>query len=84
MGVFGKIDNLIFFKKNTQNCFAYSLATKYHPEAVLFSKRTEGYPLSPHIKTIEVDFYKLSNKAKKMGNFEEEKIGRTVRTLEYV
>ena len=40
------------FFENTQNCFAYISATKYHSEAVLYSKRTAGYPLSPHIKII--------------------------------
>ena len=42
--------------KNTQNCFAYNSATKYRSEAVLYSKRTAWYPLSPHIKTIAVAF----------------------------
>ena len=42
--------------KNTQNCFAYNSATKYHSEAVLYSKQTKGYSLSPHIKTIAVAF----------------------------
>ena len=41
---------------NKQNCFAYISATKYHSEAVLYSKRTAGYPLSPHIKTFAVVF----------------------------
>ena len=44
------------WSKNTQNCFAYISATKYCSEAVLYSKRTAGYPLSPHIKTITVAF----------------------------
>ena len=42
--------------KNTQNCFAYISATKYRSDVVLYSKRTAGYPLSPHIKTIVVAF----------------------------
>ena len=42
--------------ENTQNCFAYSSETKYCSEAVLYSKQTKGYPLSPHIKTIAVAF----------------------------
>ena len=64
--------------KNTQNCFAYNSATKYRSEAVLYSKRIAGYPLSPYIK--------LRNKAtkscilsilKKTPNF-----GHMVHTLE--
>ena len=45
----------IFFKK-TQYCFAYTSATKYCSEAVLYSKQTAGYLLSPPIKTIAVAF----------------------------
>ena len=45
-----------FCQKNTQICFAYNSATKYRLEAVLYSKRTAGYPLSPHIKIIAVAF----------------------------
>ena len=45
-----------FFFKNTQNCFAYISATKYSSEAVQYSKRSAGYTLSPHIKTIAVAF----------------------------
>ena len=52
---FEKIENLNFFE-NTQNCFAYISATKYRSEAVLYSKQTAGYPLSPHIKAIAVAF----------------------------
>ena len=52
---FEKIEILNFFK-NTQNRFAYILSTKYCSEAVLYSKRTAGYPLSPHIKIIDVAF----------------------------
>ena len=44
------------FFKNTQNCFAYNSATKYCSEAVLYSKRMAGYPLSPHIKNIDITF----------------------------
>ena len=54
---------IVTFLENTQNCFTYISATKYRSEAVLYSKRTVGYPLSPHTKTIAVAFYKLSNKA---------------------
>ena len=61
---FEKIEILIFFK-NTQNCFTFNSATKYRSEAVLYSKQMSGYPLSPPIKTIPVDFYMLSNKATK-------------------
>ena len=42
--------------KNAQNCFAYISAIKYRSEAVLYSKQMAGYPLSPHIKTIDVAF----------------------------
>ena len=45
-----------FFFKNTQNCFAYISVTKYRSEVVLYSKRSAGYPLSPHIKAIFVAF----------------------------
>ena len=45
-----------FFFKNTQTCFDHNSATKYHSEVVLHLKRTAGYPLSPHIKTIAVAF----------------------------
>ena len=51
----GKIE-IVIFLENTQNCFAYISATKYRSEAVLYSKRTAGYPLSPHIKIITVAF----------------------------
>ena len=51
-----KIQNFIYFKKHP-NCFAHNSATKYRSEAVLYSKRTAGYPLSPHIKTIAVAFF---------------------------
>ena len=47
---------IVIFLKNTQNCFAYISATKYRSEAVLYSKRSAWYPLSPHIKTIAVAF----------------------------
>ena len=55
LGVFETIEILNFFE-NTQNCFDYISATKYRSEAVLYSKRTARYPLSPHIKTITVAF----------------------------
>ena len=47
-------------KKATLNIQIFNLqnfsATKYRSETVLYSKRTAGYPLSPHIKTIAVAF----------------------------
>ena len=43
---FDKIEMLNFFQ-NIQNCFAYISATKYRWEAVLYSKQTAEYPLSP-------------------------------------
>ena len=43
------------FFQNTQKCFAHYSATKYRL-AILYSKQTAGYPLSPHIKTIDVAF----------------------------
>ena len=46
--------NSSILSKNSQHCFAYNSATKHHSEAVLYSKQTAGYPLSPHIKTIAV------------------------------
>ena len=49
-GCFWKKIEIVIFLENTQNCFAYISATKYRSEAVLYSKRTAGYPLSPHIK----------------------------------
>ena len=52
---FENIEILNFFE-NTQNYFAYISATKYRSEAILYSKQTAGYPLSPHIKTIAVAF----------------------------
>ena len=55
-GCFRKKVRISSFAKNTQNCFAYISATKYRSEAVLYSKRTAGYPLSPEIKTIAVAF----------------------------
>ena len=42
--------------ENTKNCFAYISATKYRSETVLYSKRTTGYPLSPHIETIAIAY----------------------------
>ena len=61
---FENIKILIFFK-NTQNCFVYISATKYRSDVVLYSKRTAGYPLSPHIKNITLAFYKRSNTSNK-------------------
>ena len=55
-GWFSRETTISNFPQNTQNCFAYSSATKYRSEAVLYSKRTAGYPLSPHIKSITVAF----------------------------
>ena len=49
----GKIETVIFLE-NTQNCSAYISATKYPSEVVLYSNRTAGYPLSPHITTFAV------------------------------
>ena len=40
----------------TQGCVAYISVSKYPSEAVLYSKRTEEYPLSPHLKNIAVAF----------------------------
>ena len=51
-----KKNYILNFPENTQNCFAYISATEYRSEAVLYSKRTAGYPLLPHIKTIAVAF----------------------------
>ena len=53
-GCFFEKFSILNFFENTQNCFPYILATKDRSEAVLYSKRTAGYPLSPHIKTIAV------------------------------
>ena len=69
-GCFSKAFSFWFFFENTQNCFAYNSATKYRSEAVLYSKRTAGYPLSHHVKTIAVAFSQLSNKATKKLYFE--------------
>ena len=55
-GCFLKNKEILNFFENTQNCFAYISATKYRSETVLYSKRTAGYPLSHHIKTIAVAF----------------------------
>ena len=54
---FEKIETLNFFE-NTHYSFAYISITKFHSEDVLYSKRTAGYPLSPHIKTITVAYLK--------------------------
>ena len=54
--VFLEKNEIVIFLENTQHCFAYISATKYCSEAILYSKRTAGYPLSPHIKTIAVAF----------------------------
>ena len=68
--VFEKIQNFNFFKKHPK-LFAYKSATRYCSEAVVYSKGTAGYHLSPHLKTIVVFFfYKLSNKATKKLYFE--------------
>ena len=53
--IYGKNWSSEFFRKS-QNYFAYISATKYRSEAVLYSKRVAGYPLSPHIKIIGVAF----------------------------
>jgi len=54
--VFSEKFGISIFSKNTQNCFAYISSTKYRSEEVMYSKRTAGYPLSPHINTIPVAF----------------------------
>ena len=64
-GCFFDKNEILTFFKNTQNCFAYISATKYCSEAVLYSKRTRGYPLSHNLETISVAICKLSNKATK-------------------
>ena len=51
-----EIFEILMFFKNTQDCFAYIPATKYRSKAVLYSKRTARYPLSPHIKMIAVAY----------------------------
>ena len=55
LGVFEKIQNFFFLQKTPKTVL---LITKQpniaQTEAVLYSKRTAGYPLSPHIKTIVV------------------------------
>ena len=58
-GCFQRNSEVKFCSKNTQNCFAYNSATKYRSEAVLYSKRTAGYPLSPHIKAITSWHFKI-------------------------
>ena len=55
-GCFQRNSGVKFFLKNTQNCYAYNSVTKYRSESVLYSKRSAGYPLSLHIKTIDVAF----------------------------
>ena len=59
MGVLEK-NAISIFSRNTQNCFAYNSLTKYRSEAVLYSKRLAGYPLSHDIKTIDVSTKKLN------------------------
>ena len=44
LGVF-EINEILNFFGNTENCFGYISRTKYRSEAVLYSKRTAGYPL---------------------------------------
>ena len=55
--VFFEKSEILNFFENTQNCFAYISATKHGSEAVLYSKRTQGSPLSPYLKTIAVVFF---------------------------
>ena len=55
-GCFLKHSAFQILSKNTQNCFAHNSATKYRSENVLYSKRTAGYLLIPHIKAIAVPF----------------------------
>ena len=56
-GCFLKRRKFRIFFENTQKCFAYISATKYRSKAVLYSKLTAGYPLSPYITTINVAFF---------------------------
>ena len=65
-----KIWNSDFFFENAQNFLAYNSATNYLSEAVLYLTQTAGYSRSPHIKTIAVAFYELSNKATRILYFE--------------
>ena len=53
LGVFKEIQKLNLIRKTPKTVL---LVTKYRSEAVLYSKRSAGYPLSPHIKTIAVAF----------------------------
>ena len=50
----GKLEKyeLNFFQKTPKSV----LLITQQPEAVLYSKQLAGYPLSPHIKTIDVAF----------------------------
>ena len=64
--IFEKIENL-YFSENNQKFFAYVSFTKYLSKAVLCSKRTGEYLLSPHKKIV---CGWLSNKATKMLYFE--------------
>ena len=60
-----KKNEVLNISENTQNCFAYILATKYRSEAVLYSKRTVGHPLSSHINTIAVAILQAEIKPQK-------------------
>ena len=55
--IFENIEILIFFL-NTLNCFVYIIYTKYCLEAVLYSKRTARYPISPHTSYVRDGFKK--------------------------
>ena len=45
-----------FFLEFTSNFFIYILTAIYHLEAVLYSKQTGGYALSPETKNVAVSF----------------------------
>ena len=45
---------LLRYDENSFGCCVYISATKYRSKAAFYSKRTAGYSLSPHIKTIAV------------------------------
>ena len=45
------------FSEFTQECFAYISVTKYSSEAILYSKWTGEYPLSPHLTLINAAYF---------------------------
>ena len=55
LSVIKKNAEFLFFTRHP-NLFAHNSASKYRSEAILYSKLTSGYPLSPHVKTIAVAF----------------------------